>query len=112
MISFQKDSADEASSKGAVVALADQPFGKFIIGALAIGLAALVVWQALSLALIRDTDAKGWFKRLSAVTTMVIYAGLAFKARCVLRADQPSRAAATFRNLAAASSSSRWVSIS
>ena len=80
MISFQKDSADEASSKGAVVALADQPFGKIIIGALAVGLAALVVWQALTLALIRDTDAKGWFKRLSAATTMVIYAGLAFTA--------------------------------
>ena len=80
IISFQKDSADEASSKGAVVALADQPFGKIIIGALAIGLAALVVWQALTLALMRDTDAKAWFKRLSAVTTMVIYAGLAFTA--------------------------------
>ena len=80
MISFQKDSADEASSKGAVVALADQPFGKFIIGALAIGLAALVVWEALTLALMRDTDAKAWFKRLSAATTMVIYAGLAFTA--------------------------------
>ena len=80
MISFQKESADEASSKGAVVALADQPFGKFIIGALAIGLAALVVWEALTLALMRDTDAKAWFKRLSAATTMVIYAGLAFTA--------------------------------
>ena len=80
MISFQKDSADEASSKGAVVALADQPFGKIIIGALAVGLAALVVWEALTLALMRDTDAKAWFKRLSAATTMVIYAGLAFTA--------------------------------
>ena len=80
MISFQKDSADEASSKGAVVALADQPYGRIVIGALAVGLVALVVWQALALALIRDTDAKSWFKRLSGAGTMVIYAGLAFTA--------------------------------
>ena len=80
LISFQKDSADEASSKGAVVALADQPYGRIVIGALAVGLVALVVWQALALALIRDTDAKSWFKRLSGAGTMVIYAGLAFTA--------------------------------
>jgi hypothetical protein len=80
LISFQKDSADEASTEGAVVALADRSFGQIAIGALAVGLAALVVWQALTLALMRDTDAKAWLKRLSAVTTMVIYGGLAFTA--------------------------------
>ncbi|MBK6970553.1 MAG: DUF1206 domain-containing protein [Candidatus Microthrix sp.] len=80
LISFQKDSADEASSKGAVVALADQSYGRIAIGALAIGLVALVAWQALSLALIRDTDAKSWLKRLSAAGTMIFYGALAFTA--------------------------------
>ena len=80
LISFQKDSADEASSKGAVVALADQSYGRIAIGALAVGLVALVAWQALSLALIRDTDAKSWLKRLSAAGTMIFYGALAFTA--------------------------------
>ncbi|MEZ5373546.1 MAG: DUF1206 domain-containing protein [Microthrixaceae bacterium] len=80
LISFQKDSADEASPKGAVVALADRSFGRVAIGALAIGLAVFVVWRALTLALIRDTDPAAWFKRGRYLVTIVIYLGLVWTA--------------------------------
>lgn len=80
LISFQKDSADDASPKGAVVALSDRAFGRIAIGALAVGLVVFVVWRAFTIALIRDNDVAGWFKRLRYLITIVIYLGLTWTA--------------------------------
>ncbi|WP_323792999.1 DUF1206 domain-containing protein [Nocardioides sp.] len=71
-----------ASSTGAVKQLAEQPFGKFLVWALALGLVLLVVWRLVEAALgYRDEDdPKRLFKRLLSAGKAIVYTGIAYSA--------------------------------
>lgn len=66
-------------SRGAVRAIAEQPFGNFLLILLIIGLAGYVVWRFLQG--IKDTegkgdDASGWMQRIGFMISGVFYASL------------------------------------
>lgn len=70
-------------SSGALIAIGDQPFGRVLLGVVAVGLAAWVLWrlfQALADPENRGTDAKGLLKRGSYLISAFIYGGLALEA--------------------------------
>ncbi|MCW2770590.1 MAG: hypothetical protein JWR27_2023 [Aeromicrobium sp.] len=73
----------DASSGGALRAIAEQPFGQVVLWVAAIGLAALVVWQVLTAMWghqSEDDDKKRTVKRASELGRAVVYAILAFSA--------------------------------
>lgn len=70
-------------SSGALIAIGDQPFGRVLLGIVAVGLGAWVLWrlfQALADPENRGTNAKGLLKRGSYLVSAFIYGGLAFEA--------------------------------
>lgn len=71
-----------ASSTGAVKQLAEQPFGKVLVWALALGLVLLVIWRLVEAALgYRDEDdPKRLGHRLLSAGRAVVYAGIAASA--------------------------------
>lgn len=71
-----------ASSTGAVKQLAEQPFGKVLVWALALGLVLLVVWRLVEAALgYRDEDdPKRLAKRLLSGGKAIVYAAIAYSA--------------------------------
>ncbi len=70
--------------KGALTEIASQPFGRVLLGIVALGLAAYAVWRFVSGAVDphddADDDAKGIGKRIGYVASGVVYAGLAVAA--------------------------------
>jgi len=70
--------------KGALTEIATQPFGRFLLGIVALGLAAYALWRFISGAIDphdeADDDAKGIGKRIGYVASGVAYAGLAVTA--------------------------------
>jgi hypothetical protein len=71
---------DEGDQAGAFRVLADQPFGRFLLVVVTIGLAAMSVWQLL-LAAVGHRAEHGFsrtFERLASVGRTVIYAALAW----------------------------------
>lgn len=70
-------------TRGAVRAIAEQPFGNFLLILLIIGLAGYVVWRFVQG--IRDTEGKGddlsgWMQRIGFMISGVFYASLTFYA--------------------------------
>jgi hypothetical protein len=76
------DREGSASSSGAVSELAQQPFGKVLVWAVAIGMLLLVVWQGIeAVAGYRDEDgSKRTGKRLLSVGKAVIYTAIGISA--------------------------------
>lgn len=87
------DHGEEASSEGALKLLAEQPFGKFLVWATAIGLVMLVLWRLLEAWLGPDDEdgseggAKSWGKRASRLLKAVLYGALAYSAFKVATSD-------------------------
>ncbi len=76
------DHSEEASAKGALSELAQQPFGKFLVWAVAIGLYLLVVWRILE-AVFGHRDEEGADrirKRVTSGIKAVIYGAVAVTA--------------------------------
>lgn len=63
--------SEDASTSGALQTLAEQPFGLVLVWAIALGMAALVLWQGLEAAL--DPDDEGTSGRLKAAGKAVAY---------------------------------------
>lgn len=77
------EKAESASNAGAMHALAEQPLGKVLIWAVALGMVLLVIWRLLEFALGHrevDDDAKRWRKRVTSLGKAVIYAAIAWTA--------------------------------
>lgn len=75
-------------TKGALGAIAAQPFGKFLLALLTVGLIGYVVWrfvQAVQDPEHKGDDAKGWATRLGYAGSGLIYASLAFTAIGLIR---------------------------
>ncbi|NEQ24981.1 MAG: DUF1206 domain-containing protein [Microcoleus sp. SIO2G3] len=75
-------------TKGALGAIASQPFGKFLLALLTVGLIGYVVWrfvQAVQDPEHKGDDAKGWATRLGYAVSGLIYASLAFTAISLIR---------------------------
>ena len=71
------------NTKGALQTIVTQPFGKFLLALVAIGLLGYVLWlfvQAIKDPEKKGTDAKGILQRVGYGATGLIYAGLAFSA--------------------------------
>src|SRR5687767_14934795 len=65
---------EEASHTGALREIADQPFGKVVLGLLAVGLLAFAGWRWIKVW--RDPDDDGAATRLAHVASGLIYAAL------------------------------------
>ena len=70
-------------STGALHAIAQQPFGRILLGLIALGLVGYVIWrlvQAINDPSDKGTDAKGIFTRLGYAFSGIAYAGVAVNA--------------------------------
>lgn len=75
-------------TNGALVTIVAQPFGKFLLGLVAVGLFGYVLWcfvQAIADAENKGTDAKGIVQRLGYAGSGIVYAGLALNAVQIVR---------------------------
>lgn len=69
--------------KGALGAIASQPFGKFLLALVALGLIGYVIWcfvEAVQDPEHKDDNAEGWARRLGSAISGMIYASLALSA--------------------------------
>ncbi|MBD2184157.1 DUF1206 domain-containing protein [Planktothrix sp. FACHB-1355] len=74
-------------SKGALQTIVTQPFGKFLLGLVAIGLVGYVVWRFVQAFLDperKGSDAKGIAQRIGYFISGLIYAGLALTATKII----------------------------
>jgi hypothetical protein len=89
-------SSKAANQNGAFRELADNPLGRFLLWAVAIGFVALVVWQVLEvrrhLALSQRAGSKQTGKAVSALIRAVVYAVLALTAARLAAGDKGSSA--------------------
>jgi hypothetical protein len=87
-----------AGTQGAMRSIARQPFGRVMLGVVAFGLLAYVIWrwvQAITDADDKGTDAKGIALRLGYTGSGLVYAGLAYSAaRIVFGAEEDGRPSA------------------
>src|SRR5947207_8833971 len=86
--------AAETDQSGAFQALVGQPFGRFLLIVVAVGLAAMAVWQLL-LAAVGHRAEQGMARvaeRLASLGRVVIYAGLAWTAYRVIAGTPTSNA--------------------
>ncbi|WP_340540053.1 DUF1206 domain-containing protein [Nocardioides sp. GXZ039] len=76
------DREGEASNSGALAQLAEQPFGKFLVWAIGIGMILLVIWQAIEAAVGHQDEEgkKRIFKRLASAGKAIVYAVIAYSA--------------------------------
>jgi hypothetical protein len=75
-------------TNGALVTIVAQPFGKFLLGLVAVGLFGYVLWcfvQAIADAENKGSDAKGIAQRLGYAGSGIVYAGLALNAVQIVR---------------------------
>jgi hypothetical protein len=85
---------EEGDQTGALRLLAGQPFGRVVLVALAIGLAAMAVWQLL-LALVGHRRESRWarvFERIASAFRFLIYGGLAWSGATILWGSHASAA--------------------
>ncbi|HEX8458501.1 MAG TPA: DUF1206 domain-containing protein [Pyrinomonadaceae bacterium] len=78
---------ETTGAQGALRSLARQPYGKVMLGVVAFGLAAYVIWrwvQAITDADDKGTNAKGIALRLGYTGSGLVYAGLAYTAARIL----------------------------
>ncbi len=71
---------DQASPKGALDTIIDQPGGRIAIAVLAVGLALYCLWRVLSVAVIRSTDLSAWLDRIGYTFSAGFYAVLTYVA--------------------------------
>jgi hypothetical protein len=74
-------STESASQQGVFQFVLEQPFGKWLLGIIALGLICYVIWrfiQAIQDTNREGTDAKGMFKRLRYTFSGLVYAGMAY----------------------------------
>ena len=85
-------SAAEGDQSGAFKTLASQPAGKFLLAVVAIGLIAMMVWQALEAAVghLEDRGRERTLERIGSVGKAAFYAYLAYKAVTVLQGSSAS----------------------
>jgi len=71
-----------ASQQGAMRQLSQQPLGKVLLWVMAVGLAALVIWQIAEATVVLDgqTSAKQIRRRLSSIGRAIVYLGLSISA--------------------------------
>lgn len=83
---------DDASSEGALVMLASQPFGQLLVWVTGLGLALLVLWRGLEAWVGHDEEegAKLWAKRGVSLAKAVLYGALAYSAIQVASSDRGS----------------------
>jgi hypothetical protein len=85
-------------TQGAMRSIARQPFGRVMLGVVAFGLIAYVIWrwvQAITDADDKGTDAKGIALRLGYTGSGLVYAGLAYSAaRIVFGAEEDGKPSA------------------
>ncbi|MFD2671907.1 DUF1206 domain-containing protein [Marinicrinis sediminis] len=83
---------DMKDTKGALAAIAAQPFGSILLTAIAIGLVGMTVWRVVQAIWDPDrvnSDGKRWLQRLGFLISGIIYLGLSFQAlRMVVQASQ------------------------
>jgi uncharacterized membrane protein len=83
---------EEASPKGALDTIIEQPGGRIAIGVLAVGLALYCIWRLLSVAVIRSTDMSAWLDRIGYLFSAGFYAVLTFvAARAAINGADPDR---------------------
>jgi hypothetical protein len=79
---------ETTDNKGALTRIVEAPFGKFLLIAMAVGIAGYALWRLLQALLDTDgegTDAEGIAKRVGYAGSAVIYTGLALSAVQLLR---------------------------
>ncbi|MFJ6197704.1 DUF1206 domain-containing protein [Micromonospora sp. NPDC092111] len=107
------DSGEEGNQNGALRALGAQPMGKFLLIAIAVGLVAMAVWQALEAAVGHHAQQgrERLFERIASVVRTVVFLWLAWTAVQVVQdasansADQQEQ----FSEKLMASSGGRWL---
>jgi hypothetical protein len=84
--------AKDGDQSGAFKTLAEQPLGKFLLIAVAVGLVAMVLWQALEAAVghTEDTGKERVFERVASAFKAVFYGYLAYKAVAVVQGSGKS----------------------
>jgi len=84
--------AKEGDQSGAFKTLAEQPLGKFLLIAVAIGLVAMALWQVLEAAVghTEDTGKERVFERVASAFKAGFYAYLAYKAVSVVQGSGQS----------------------
>lgn len=91
-IARQQPTDDDASPKGALGQVLEQPGGRILLGVLAIGLVLYCAWRILSVAVIRGHELTDWLDRIGYSFSALFYAVLAFVAgRTALRGSDPGR---------------------
>jgi hypothetical protein len=105
--------ADEGDQSGALRTLAGQPLGKFLVGAVAVGMLAMAVWQALEAAIGHRADRgrERTFERLASAGRTLFYLYLAWTGYKVL-SDAASSSADKQQTLTSdlmASDGGRWL---
>src|SRR5688572_6041100 len=90
-LAFGKQPA-EGDQSGAFKTLAKEPVGKWLLVMVAIGLVAMIVWQALEAAVghIEERGRNRTFERIASAGKAAFYAYLAFKALAVLQGSSTS----------------------
>lgn len=71
------DSGQSADQQGALRTLAEQPFGRVLLLALAVGLMGYALWRVTEASLSGNRDAQAMAKRLGYLASGALYAGLA-----------------------------------
>lgn len=74
---------ETSGAKGALASIADEPFGKIILGILAVGLLGYAVWRFIQAGVDperKGTDFQGIAKRIGYVCSGIVYVFLAFEA--------------------------------
>jgi len=75
-----KIASDEVSQQGAIEKVAEQPFGKFLLVALTVGLVCLTVWHAIQAAFGDPIEGEESADRVKYAGKAVLYAALTFTA--------------------------------
>ena len=83
---------DEASPKGSLEQVLEQPGGRILIGVLAVGLALYCIWRVLSVAVIRSNDLHAWADRIGYTFSAIFYGVLAYvAAKGAINGVQPGK---------------------
>jgi len=87
-------------TRGALGWIVEAPFGRFVLGIIAIGLAGYALWRVLQAVLDTEhegTEPKGWFARTGYAASGFVYAGLAITALglATARTSDPGNETAT-----------------
>ena len=84
--------SNDASPKGSLERVLDQPGGRVMIAVLAVGLALYCIWRVLSVAVIRSNDLHAWGDRIGYTFSAIFYGVLTFvAAQGAINGAQPEK---------------------